>query len=196
MNPLDTPSLNQLFYNARTQSKWQNRPLDDAVIKKLYQLTRMGPTSMNCCPARFIFVKSPEAKNKLVAAMSPGNIDKMLTAPITVIITTDQAFYTRLPQLVPHQEDAMGMFQNNPALSKDTAFRNACLQGAYMIMAARSLGLDCGPMSGFDRAKVDELFFSDSNYESNFLINIGYGDSSQLHQRSPRLDFDEACQII
>ncbi|HYL82430.1 MAG TPA: malonic semialdehyde reductase, partial [Candidatus Acidoferrum sp.] len=155
----------------------------------------MGPTSANCSPARFVFVISPEAKARLKPCLAPGNVEKTLAAPVTVIVGSDSEFYERLPPLFPHV-DARSWFVGNPGLIRDTAFRNSSLQGAYLLLAARALGLDCGPMSGFDNAKVDAAFFPDGKVKSNFLVNLGYGDSKSLRPRSPRLDFADACQIV
>ncbi len=191
---LDDRSLDTLFRNARTHSAWLDKPVDDDLLSKLYELMKWGPTSANSSPARLVFVKSPAAKERLLPAMIPSNADKTLAAPVTVIVAQDHEFYEHLPRLFPHT-DARAWFAGNSALIDTTAFRNASLQGAYLIIAARALGLDAGPMSGFDNAKVDAEFFSGTKIRSNFLINLGYGDASKLHPRNPRLRFDEAARI-
>lgn len=189
------PALDQLFHDARTHSHWQHRPVPDSLLHQLYDLLRQGPTSANTSPARFVFVSSPEGKAKLVPCMAEGNQEKTLLAPVTVIVGMDLDFASQLPHLFPHT-DAEAWFKGNQQLIEDTAFRNSSLQGAYLMMAARALGLDCGPMSGFDAAKVDTAFFPNSLVRSNFIINLGYGEASRLHHRLPRLDFDEACRIL
>lgn len=191
---LDERSLDTLFRNARTHSAWLDKCVDDELLIKLYELMKWGPTSANSSPARLVFVKSPAAKDRLLPAMIPSNVDKTLAAPVTVIVAQDHEFYEQLPRLFPHT-DARAWFAGNSALIDTTAFRNASLQGAYLIIAARALGLDAGPMSGFDNAKVDAEFFSGTKIRSNFLINLGYGDASKLHPRNPRLRFDEAARI-
>lgn len=191
---LDERSLDTLFRNARTHSAWLDKSVDDELLLKLYELMKWGPTSANSSPARLVFVKSPAAKERLLPAMIPSNVDKTLAAPVTVIVAQDHEFYEQLPRLFPHT-DARAWFAGNSALIDTTAFRNASLQGAYLIIAARALGLDAGPMSGFDNAKVDAEFFSGTKIRSNFLINLGYGDASKLHPRNPRLRFDEAARI-
>lgn len=188
------PALDQLFLAARTQNKWLDRPVAEEKIHELYDLLKMAPTSANCSPARFVFVRSPEAKAKLKQALSPGNYEKTMTAPVTVIVAHDLHFYDKLPTLFPHA-DARSWFAGNPSLADTTALRNGTLQGAYLILAARAVGLDTGAMSGFDNAKVDELFFAGQPWKSNFLVNLGYGDASGLFPRSPRLPFDEACRF-
>ncbi len=193
--PLDDKALDQIFRQARTHIGWQKRPVDEATLRQLYDLLKMGPTSANCSPARFLFVTSPAAKARLKPYLSPGNVDKTMAAPVTVIVGYDTEFYEKLPQLFPHT-DARSWFVGKPDFIQSTAFRNGSLQGAYLIMAARSLGLDCGPMSGFDNGKVDSEFFPDGRVKSNFLINLGYGDPSQIRPRGPRLTFEEACIIL
>lgn len=192
---LEKMALDQLFNNARTYSHWQNKPIAKTILKQLYELTRMPPTSANSSPARFIFLQSQEAKQRLKPALAVGNIDKTMNAPVTVIVAQDMEFYEQLPRLFP-QADARSWFAGNANAIQTTASRNSSLQGAYFILAARALGLDCGPMSGFDNAKVDAEFFADKPWKSNFLINLGYGDAQQLHPRNPRLDFEDACQIL
>ncbi|MCP9759354.1 malonic semialdehyde reductase [Aquitalea sp. S1-19] len=193
--PLAQTALDQLFNHARTHSHWQERDVSDALLQQLYALARLGPTSANACPARFVFVRTPDAKAKLEPHLAPGNQSKTMQAPVTAIVAYDSRFYELLPQLYPHA-DAQSWFIGNEALIAETAMRNSSLQGAYLMMAARSLGLDCGPMSGFDQAGVNSTFFPDGRWRANFLINLGYGIEAQLHPRSPRLDFDEACCIL
>jgi 3-hydroxypropanoate dehydrogenase len=191
---LAQPALEQLFLAARTQNKWLDRPVAEEKLRELYDLLKMGPTSANCSPARFVFVRTPEGKAKLKQALSPGNYDKTMTAPVTVIVAHDLQFYDKLPTLFPHA-DARSWFAGNPSLSDTTAMRNGTLQGGYLMLAARAVGLDVGAMSGFDNAKVDELFFAGQPWKSNFLVNLGYGDASGLFPRSPRLAFEEACRF-
>jgi len=191
---LDDRALDRLFRAARTQNAWQDRPVPDARLEELYGLLKFAPTSANCSPARFAFVRTAEGKAKLKQALSPGNLEKTMTAPVTVIVAHDVEFYEKLPFLFPHA-DARSWFAGNPAFAETSAFRNGTLQGAYLMMAARSVGLDAGAMSGFDNAKVDELFLAGTTWKSNFLVNLGYGDPSGLFPRSPRLSFDEACRL-
>lgn len=192
---LNPQALQQLFSDARTFSAWQDKAVSNSLIQELYELTKFAPTSVNSSPARFVFITSPEAKAKLKPALAEGNIDKTMNAPVTVIVATDYQFYEHLPQLFP-QTDAKSWFVGNQALTDTTAFRNSSLQGAYLIMAARALGLDTGAMSGFNNAAVDETFFAGTQTRSNFLINLGYGDVSKLHPRNPRLSFEQAAQIL
>jgi 3-hydroxypropanoate dehydrogenase len=205
---LDKTGLDLLFRNARTFNAWSDKPVSDELLKQLYDLMKWGPTSANCCPARILFLRTPEAKQRLLPALAPGNVDKTMSAPVTAIIGYDGKFYEQLPKLFPHA-DARAWFADTPELAEVTARRNSSLQGAYFIMAARALGLDCGPLSGFDQSKVDHEFFPaesrpdfeyeyfpDSHIKTNFLCNLGYGDRSQLFPRSPRLDFDEACKLL
>lgn len=192
---LDDRSLDTLFRNARTHSAWLGKTIADDLLIKLYDLMKWGPTSANSSPARLVFVKSMKAKERLIPTLIPSNAEKTLTAPATVIVAQDHAFYENLPRLFPHT-DARAWFAGNQALIDTTAFRNASLQGAYLILAARALGLDAGPMSGFDNAKVDAEFFKDTQIKSNFLINLGYGDNSKLHPRNPRLHFEEVARIL
>jgi 3-hydroxypropanoate dehydrogenase len=188
--------LDLIFRNARTHNVWLNKPVDDALLKQVYDLARMGPTSANMSPMRIVFVKSPEAKEKLKPALDAGNLAKTMAAPVTAIIAMDIHFYEKLPKLFPHA-DAKAWFKDLPeSVLEYIALRNSSLQGAYFILAARALGLDCGPMSGFNNAKVDAAFFAGTTIKSNFLCNLGYGDASKLHPRSPRLEFDEACKMI
>lgn len=184
----------QLFDNARSHNEFAATAIPETTLRQLYDLLKWAPTSANCSPARFIFVTTPEAKARLLPAMSPGNLQKTRLAPVSVIIGMDMAFYDKLPQLFPHA-DAKSWFVGNEAMIAATAFRNSSLQGAYLILAARSLGLDCGPMSGFDAAKVDAEFWAGGSVKTNFIVNLGHGDASKLFSRSPRLSFEEACQI-
>ncbi|PHV10225.1 malonic semialdehyde reductase [Chitinimonas sp. BJB300] len=191
---LTDASFDQLFRNARTHNHFSSRAVDDTTLNALYDLLKWAPTSANSSPARFVFVKSEQAKQKLSPAVAEANRAKTLAAPVTVIVAYDMAFYDKLPKLFPHT-DARSWFTGNDALIQSTAFRNGTLQGGYLILAARALGLDCGPMSGFDNSMVDNTFFAGSSIKSNFLINLGYGDNQQLHPRGPRLAFEEACRI-
>ena len=192
---LDDRSLDILFREAHTHSNWLDKPVSDALLHQIYDLMKWAPTSANCCPARIVFVRSAAAKQRLLPAMAPGNVEKTRAAPVTAIIAYDLEFYEKLPELFPHA-DARSWFAGNQPLIETTAFRNGTLQGAYLLLAARSLGLDAGPMSGFDNEKVDKEFFAGTKVKSNFLINLGYGDSSKLFPRSPRLPFEEAAQIL
>lgn len=194
-NPLSTTALEQLFYKARTHGHWQNREVSDETLHQLFDLLKQCPTSANASPARFIFLKSTAAKEKLRPFLMEGNVEKTLSAPVCVIVAQDMQFYEHLPRLYPYA-DAKSWFEGNAAAIESTAARNSSLQGAYLIMAARSLGLDCGPMSGFDNAGVDQAFFPDGRFKSNFLINLGYGEAGKLHPRAPRFDFADACQIL
>lgn len=192
---LDNAALATLFTAARSHSFWFDRPVNDELLLQVYDLAKWGPTSANCSPARIVFVKSPEEKEKLVACMDAGNVEKTKTAPVVAIIGMDMEFYEKLPQLFPHT-DAKAWFAGNQPLIETTAFRNATLQGAYLMLAARAVGLDCGPMSGFNAEKVNTAFFAGSNVKANFVVGLGYGDTTKLFSRSPRLAFDEACRII
>ena len=192
--PLDDQALDQLFRAARTQNKWQDRPVPDAKLQELYDLLKWGPTSANSSPARFVFVRTSEGKAKLKEALSAGNMEKTMTAPVTAIVCYDSYFYDKLGQLFPHA-DAKPWFTSSPEFAEKTAFRNGSLQGAYLMLAARAIGLDVGAMSGFDNAKVDELFLFGTGWKSNFLVNLGYGDPAGLFPRSPRLSFDEAARL-
>lgn len=191
---LNDNALDQLFRTARTQNAFQDRPVEDAQLRALYDLLKWGPTSANMSPGRFVFVKSPEAKEKLRPALSEGNLAKTMIAPVTVIVAYDEDFHEKLPYLFPHT-DAKAWFDGPRHNRHDAAFRNGSLQGAYLILAARSLGLGAGPMSGFDNAKVDAAFFAGTTIKSNFLVNLGYGDPAGVFVRSPRLSFDEAARI-
>ncbi|HBF60657.1 MAG TPA: malonic semialdehyde reductase [Methyloceanibacter sp.] len=192
---LTDASLAQLFHDARTQNAWQDRDVPDALLRELVMVVLFGPTSANCSPARFVFVKSHEAKGRLKPFLSEGNREKTMQAPVCVILGNDLDFHEHLPALFPHT-DAKSWFTGKPQKIADTAFRNGTLQGGYLIMAARALGLDCGPMSGFDTAGVDAAFFAGTNVKSNFLCNLGYGDASALLPRSPRFDFDQVARIL
>ena len=193
---LDAAGLDLLFREARTHNRFTDQPVTDDELRALHDLLKQGPTSANCSPARFLFLRTPEAKRRLAPALSSGNLDKTMAAPVTVIVAYDPRFYEKLPKLFPHNPDAMSWFTDNASLAATTAFRNGTLQGAYLILAARAVGLDTGAMSGFDNAMVDELFLADRGWRSNFLCNIGHGDPAGLFPRSPRLDFDEACMLL
>ncbi len=184
----------QLFDRARTQNGFTAEPVPEATLHRLYDMMKWGPTSANCSPSRIIFVSSPEAKEKLLAGMSPGNADKTRAAPVTAIIGMDMAFYEKLPYLFPHA-DARSWFVGKKEFADTTAFRNSSIQGGYFIVAARALGLDCGPMSGFDGAKVDAAFWAGTEVKTNFICNLGHGYPSKVFARSPRLSFEEACRI-
>lgn len=192
---LDENALNTLFIQARTHNGWLPKAVSPAQLHQLFDLMKWAPTSANCSPARIVFVQSEEQKARLVPLMMEGNREKVRTAPVTAIIGMDMAFYEKLPQLFPHA-DAKAWFVGNQALIDSTAFRNSSLQGGYFMMAARALGLDCGPMSGFDGDKVNEAFFANSSVKVNFMCSIGYGDHSKVFGRSPRFAFDEVCQIV
>lgn len=192
---LDQTALSQLFTDARTHNTWQDRSVSDEQIEQIYDLLKFAPTSVNCNPARILFIKSPEAKERLLACMSPSNLDKTRSAPVTAIIGMDMDFYEQLPRLFPHV-DAKSWFVGKEAFIESTAFRNSALQGAYLIMAVRSLGLDCGAMSGFNADKLNAEFFPNARVKVNFLLNIGYGDSSSLMPRQPRPTFAESCKIL
>jgi len=215
---LTTPVLQQandetldiLFRNARSHNAWLDQPVSDDLLRRLYEAMKWGPTSANSCPARILFLRTPEAKARLRPALSPTNVEKTMQAPVTAIIAHDMNFYDKLPRLFPHNPGARDWFAKSPELAEITAFRNGTLQGAYFILAARALGLDCGPLSGFDNAKVDAEFFAAemgdtateddiprlTRIKSNFLCNLGYGDKAKLFPRSPRLEFDEVCQLL
>lgn len=193
--PLNDAALKQLFLEARTHNGWLDKPVTGQQLKKIHELAVMGPTSANSQPARFVFVQSPAAKERLKPHLAPGNLDKTMAAPVTVIVATDFAFYENLPTFFP-QVDAKSWFVGNEALINTTAMRNGSLQGAYLILAARAVGLDTGPMSGFDNDGVDKEFFAGTTIKSNFLVNLGYGDPSNLFPRNPRPDFAEFAQIL
>jgi 3-hydroxypropanoate dehydrogenase len=195
---LDAVGRDLLFRAARTYSAWLDRPVDDAKLVELYDLLKWGPTSANGLPLRVLFLKSREAKERLRPALSPGNVDKTVAAPVTAILAYDTRFYEFLPETFPHEPEAVSWFTGpgKERVAEETAFRNSSLQGGYFILAARAVGLDCGPMSGFDRAKVDAEFFPDGRWRSNFLCNLGYGDPSKLPPRNPRLPFETVCRIL
>jgi 3-hydroxypropanoate dehydrogenase len=190
---IEAPGLDLLFREARTHNKWRDQPISDETLRELYDVMKFGPTSANSSPARFVFIRTKEGKEKLAPALSSGNTEKTMTAPVTVIVAYDPKFFEKLPQLFPHNQDAISWFTSNDSLAATTAFRNGTLQGAYLMVAARALGLDIGAMSGFDNAKVDEAFFASNGWRSNFLVNIGYGDPEGVFGRSPRLTFEEAA---
>ena len=207
---IDDTALDTLFREARTYAKWQSRPVDDQVLRDLYEVLKWAPTSANAAPARFAFLRSKEAKERLRPALAPLNVEKTMTAPVTVIVAYDLKFYEQVPKLFPQSPGMATLFASNPELVEATAKRNSSLQGAYLIMAARALGLDCGPMSGFAPSKVDEEFFAagkpcfgcdqeffpEGHVKTNFLCNLGYGDPRTLHPRLPRLPFNEACSLL
>ena len=193
---LDDAALDILFRKARTQNGWLPTPVSDAELRTIYDEMKWGPTSANCCPARLVFLRTPEAKARLLPALSPANVDKTKAAPVTAIIGYDTRFYELLPQLFPHRPEMADNYKNNATLAQDTAFRNGTLQGAYFMLAARAVGLDIGGMSGFDNAKVDAEFFPDGRVKSNFLCNVGHGDPSKVMPRLPRLAFEEACTLL
>lgn len=195
IDSLDSAALDLLFGNARTHNVWQDRTVSEIVLRRLFDLMKMAPTSMNISPARIIFVKTEEGKEKLKPALVSGNVEKTMTAPVCAIIGHDLDCWKQLPKLFPFK-DMSSLFSNNPDFVLSTAFRNCSMQGAYLIMAARALGLDCGPMSGFDNDLVDKEFFSGTAVKSNFLCNIGYGRKENLSDRAPRFNFEDVCQII
>jgi 3-hydroxypropanoate dehydrogenase len=192
---IDAAGLELLFKEARSHNAWSSEPVSDETLHELYDILKFGPTSANSSPARFVFIRTKEGKDKLAPALSAGNLNKTMSAPVTAIVAYDPKFYEKLPTLFPHNPDAVSWFTSNDSLAATTAFRNGTLQGAYLLMAARSLGLDIGAMSGFDNAKVDAAFFAFNGWRSNFLVNIGHGDPTGLFDRSPRLSFDEACLL-
>jgi len=193
--PISQQALDQLFREARTHSAWLPEPVPVELLRKAYELARLGPTSANASPARFVFLTTPGAKELLKPALAPLNVEKTMAAPVTVIIAWDTEFHEHLPRLFPHA-DMRSYFVGNKPLVDETAFRNSSLQAAYFILAARALGLDCGPMSGFDAAKLNAEFFPDGKWKVNLLCNLGYGDASKLHPRNPRLNFEEATVIL
>ncbi|MBR7793688.1 malonic semialdehyde reductase [Undibacterium sp. FT147W] len=192
---LNQDALDTLFTRARTHNVWLDKPVSDAQLYQIYELMKWGATAANSTPARIVFVKSDAEKEKLAACVSAGNVDKVKTAPVTAIIGMDMAFYEQLPKLFPHT-DARSWFAGNQAAIESTAFRNSSLQGAYLMLAARAIGLDCGPMSGFDAEKINQHFFAGTEVKVNFICNLGYGDTEKLFPRSPRLSFEEACKIV
>jgi len=192
---LNDAGMDLIFRNARTHNAWMDKPVSEVTLRALYDLMRNGPTSANGSPARLLFLTTEEAKQRLKPALSEGNMTKTLAAPVTVVVAYDLKFYERMPQLFPHEPDAINWFKA-PEVAQITAFRNGTLQGAYMMIAARAVGLDCGPMSGFDNAILDREFFPDGQVKSNFLCNLGHGDPEALFPRSPRLEFEDACEIL
>jgi 3-hydroxypropanoate dehydrogenase len=191
---IDARALDTLFREARTHNGWQDKPVPENLLRELFDLAKMAPTSANCSPMRVVFVSTPAGKARMKPALAPGNVDKTMAAPVTAIIAQDTLFYEHLPMLFPHA-DAKSWFVGNDALIQGTMVRNATLQGGYLILAARAVGLDCGPMSGFDHAKLNAEFFPDGRFQANFLCNLGYGDPSKLFPRSPRFAFDDVCTI-
>jgi 3-hydroxypropanoate dehydrogenase len=192
---IDESALDTLFRNARTHSAWLDKPVPEDLLREIYDLAKMGPTSANLGPVRFLFLTTPEAKERLLPALMPQNVEKSRTAPVVAVIAYDTEFYEQAPKLFPHM-DIRPWFAGNAVLAQETAFRNGTLQGAYFVLAARALGLDCGPMSGFDPEKVNAEFFPDGKWKANFVCNLGYGDASKLFPRNPRLDFEEACVVL
>jgi len=195
MSKIDDAALKQLFFDARTQNGWLDKPLSDALLREIYDIAKMGATSMNTQPMRVLFLRSAEAKQRLAPALAPANLEKTMAAPVCAIVARDKRFYEFMPKIW-FRPGAEEMFAGNAALAAATAQRNATLQGAYLMIAARALGVDCGPMSGFDAAKVNAEFFPDGRWETDFLCNLGYGDPSKLFERQPRHDFDTACRIL
>lgn len=193
---LQDADLRQLFMDARTHNGWLDAPMPDDMFRKIHDIAKFGPTSMNTQPMRLLLLRTAAAKERLRPHLAPGNVDKTMAAPVTVIIGHDLAFYEHLPTQFPHNPNARGVFEGKLSLVETTAFRNGTLQGAYLIIAARALGLDCGPMSGFNNAGVDAEFFAGTQIRSNFLCNLGYGDHSKIFDRSPRLDFDSVCTLL
>ena len=192
---LDDAGMDLLFHNAKTVYAWKNRKVPEVLLHRLVGLTLLPPTSANSSPARFVFVATPEGKEKLKPCLSPGNVDKTMTAPVTAIVAYDPEFWRHMDRLFPHG-DMKTMFEKSPEMAEQASFRNGSLMGGYMILAARSLGLDCGPMSGFDAAKVNETFLSGTTYKANFLCNIGYGDPASVKERGPKFAFDEIASIV
>ena len=192
----DPATLRLILTDARTQNVWQQRDVADDLLKEIYEIMKMGPTSANCCPARIVFLKSQSSRERLRPALKPNNIDKTMSAPVTAIIAHDTAFWKHAETMFPQNPGAQLTFKDNPTGSGIAAFRNGSLQGAYFLIAARAVGLDCGPMSGFDNSLVDDEFFPDTTLKSNFLCNLGYGDPSKTFKRLPRFNFDEVCEIL
>ncbi len=193
---LSEGALDLIIREARSHNGWLDKPVSDDILTQLYDIVKMGSTSMNTCPARFIFVRTPEGKKRLKKCLAPLNVDKVLSAPVTVIIGHDMEFYQHMPKLFAHNPGAQKLFENNEKMVTSTAFRNGTIQGTYLMIAARALGLDIGPMSGFNNQACDDEFFADTKIKSNFLCSLGYGDTSKIFQRLPRFDFDEVCQLI
>jgi 3-hydroxypropanoate dehydrogenase len=193
---IDQAALDQLFFNARTANGFLDQPVSLDLIKEAYDIACMGATSMNTQPTRYVILTTPEAKARLLPALSPGNLEKTKLAPVTVIVATDTQFFEHMPTLFPNNAGAKALFEGNAVLAQGTATRNGTLGGAYFMLAARAVGLDCGPMSGVDLAKVNAEFFADGRYAANFLINLGYGDNSKLFNRNPRLTFEQTCTVL
>jgi 3-hydroxypropanoate dehydrogenase len=196
IKPLSEEALDQLFRRARSHNGWIDKPIDDDLLMKIYDLMKMGPTSVNSSPARLFFLRSERAKQRLLSSISPGNVDKVMTAPVVTLIAYDTNFHEHLPQLFPHNPGVGSVFSNNSELRESTAFRNSSLQGAYFMLAARSLGLDCGPISGFDASLINREFFANEKLKVNFLCNLGFGDYSKIFPRGPRLNFEQACSLL
>ena len=196
MPELAPEAIDQLFLQARTHNGWQDRPVSDELLHRLYDVMRMGPTAANATPMRVVFVKSREAREKLKPALAPGNVDKTMQAPVTAIIAFDLAFAEQMPRLFPARDMKTGMLAMSPEARREWALTNSALQGAYLMLTARAMGLDCGPMGGFDKAQVDEAFLAGTEWKSLFLVNLGYGDASKLYPRNPRLAFEEAARIV
>jgi 3-hydroxypropanoate dehydrogenase len=196
--PLSDEALNLVFREAHTHSAWLPKPVDDDLLRRVYDLAKMGPTSANTAPMRLVFVKTPAGKERLKPALMAGNVEKTMAAPVCAIVAYDLRFYEQIPRLYPQNPKFADLFTapGKEEFTRTHAFRNGTLQGAYLIIAARALGLDTGPMSGFDNAKVDAEFFPDGRYQSNFLINLGYGDPTKVYPRNPRLEFDEVCKVV
>jgi 3-hydroxypropanoate dehydrogenase len=192
---LDEASIDLILRDARSHYAWQDRPVPEAMLRNLYDIVRQGPTSMNTCPARFLFVTSAEGKARIAKALKPANVAKMQAAPVTAIVAWDPAFWEALDFLFPH-DDRKPLFEGKPQFIHDTGFRNSTLQGAYLMIAARAMGLDVGAMSGFSNAVIDDEFFAETGWKSNFLCNIGYAEESALFQKLPRFDFDDVCAIV
>jgi len=193
--PISDTSLDQLFRQARTANGFIDKPVSQYLLRRVYELACMAPTSMNTQPTRYVFLTTPAARERVIPALFPTNVDKTRSAPVCVIVATDTRFYEHMPQIW-HKPEAKAMFEGNAVMASATAIRNGTLGGAYFILAARALDLDCGPMSGVDLAKVNAEFFPDGRYQSNFLINLGYMDKSKLFDRNPRLSFEQACQVL
>jgi 3-hydroxypropanoate dehydrogenase len=193
---LNQQALNTLFLEARTHNGWSDKPVTDEQLRQIHALMKWGPTSANCSPARIVFVRSQEAKEKLLACMNAGNVEKTRTAPVTAIIGMDMEFYELMPKLFPHNPDARSWFAGNPANIEVNAMRNSSLQGGYFILAARAIGLDCAPMTGFNAERINDSFFAGTPVKVNFVCSLGYGDASKLHSRGPRLSFEESCKIV
>jgi 3-hydroxypropanoate dehydrogenase len=192
--PVSEHALDALFRDARTHNVWLDKPVSESQLREVYALAKMGPTSANLAPARFVFLTTPEAKERLIPGLAPLNVEKSRTAPVVAIVAYDTEFYEQAPRLVPHA-DVRSYFAGNEELIQETAFRNSSLQGAYFMLAARALGLDCGPMSGFDAEKINAEFFPDGKWKVNFICNLGYGDPDKLYPRNPRLEFEDACVV-